>query len=58
MYDSMLMFTGIRTLHFRHFRVGEAAETGVLDQREKRKTAELDTSGDKRAETWQGGVKG
>ena len=26
------MFTGKRPSHFRHFRLDEAAETGVLDQ--------------------------
>ena len=37
--------------------VYEAAEAGVSDQRGKRKTAELHTSGAKRAEPWQGGVE-
>ena len=54
--DLVFMFTGKRTLRFRHFRL-EAAETGVSDQRGRRKTAELHTSGAERAETCQGGVK-
>ena len=32
------------TLYFRHFRLDEAAQTGVLGQRGRRKTAELHTS--------------
>ena len=34
----------------------ETAETGVSDQRGRRKTAELHPSGAKRAETWREGV--
>ena len=54
MYNSMFMFTGKIPLYFRHFRLDEAAGTGVLDQRGRRKTAELRISGAKRAESWQG----
>ena len=53
--DLIFIFTAKRTLYFRHFRLDEAAETGASDQRGRRKTAELNTSGAKRAETWQGG---
>ena len=53
----MFMFTGKRTLPFQHFRLDEEAETGVLEKRGRRKTAELHTSGAKRAKTWQGRVK-
>ena len=35
----------------------ETAETGVSDERGRKKTAELHTSVAKRAETWRGGVK-
>ena len=35
----------------------ETAETGVSDQRGRRKTAELHTRGSKRVKTWRGGVK-
>ena len=38
-------------------RLDEIAEKGVSDQRGRRKTAELDTNGAKRAEARQGGVK-
>ena len=55
--DLIFMFTGKRTFCFRHFRLDEAAETGVSDHRRRRKTAELHTSGAKRAKTWQGRVK-
>ena len=51
------MFTSKRTLYFRHFRLDETTETDVSDQRGRGKTAELHTSGAKRAETWRGGVK-
>ena len=53
----MFMFTGKQTSYFRHFGLDEAAETGVSDQRGRRKTAELHTSGAERAETWHVGVK-
>ena len=53
----IFMFTSKRTLHCRHFRLDKTAVTGVSDQRGRRKTAELDTSGAKRAGIWQGGVK-
>ena len=39
------------------FQKHETAETGVSDHRGRRKTAELHTSGAKRAETWRRGVK-
>ena len=51
------MFKSKRTLNLRHVRLDEIAEKGVSDQRGRRKTAELDTNGAKRAETRQGGVK-
>ena len=54
MYDLMFLFTAKRTLYFRKFRLNETAETDVSDQRARRKTAELHTSGTKRAETWRG----
>ena len=57
MDDLIFMFTAIRPLYFRHFRLEETAETDVSDQRGRRKTAELHTSGATRAETWRGGVK-
>ena len=53
----IFMFTAKRSLCFRQFRLEETAETDVSDQRGRRKTAELHTSGAKQAETWQGGVK-
>ena len=56
-YDLLFMLTSKRTLYFRYFRLDETAAPGVPDQRGRRKTAELDTSGAKRAATWQGGVK-
>ena len=52
---STLMFTLKRTLEFRHFKLDETAATDVSDQR--RKTAELHTSGVKRAKTWPEGVE-
>ena len=57
MYDLMFMFTAKRPLSFRHFRLDEMAETDVSDQRGRRKTAEIHTSGAKQIETWRGGVK-
>ena len=53
----MFMFRAKRTLIFRYFRLDETAEKDVSDQGGRRKTAELHTSGAKRAETWRGGVK-
>ena len=53
----MFMFTSKRILYFRNFRLQETAAMGMSDQRGRRKTAELDTSGAKRAEAWQGEVK-
>ena len=44
------MFTSKQNLYFRHLRLDETSAPGVSDQR-GRKTAELDASGDKRAET-------
>ena len=40
-----------------HIQTDETAETGVTDERGRRKIAELHTSGAKRPETWRGGVK-
>ena len=57
MDDKIFMFRTKRSLYLRHFRLDETAETDVSDQRGKRKTAELHTSGAKRAETWRGEVK-
>ena len=51
----IFMFTAKRTLCFRQFRLDETAETDVSDQRGRRKTAELHTSGAKRAATGRGG---
>ena len=51
------MFTEKRPYIFRHFRLDETAETDVSDPRGRRKTAELHTSGAKRAEPWRGGIK-
>ena len=49
---------GKTTLYLRHVSdIDETAETGVSDERGRRKTAELNTSGAKQAETWQGVVK-
>ena len=53
----MFMFTSKRILYFRNFRLQETAAMGMSDQRGRRKTAELDTSGAKRAEYWHGEVK-
>ena len=47
----IFMFMAKRTLYFRRFRLDETADIDVSDQRRKRKTAELHTSGAKRAET-------
>ena len=47
-----------RPLYLQRFRLDEAAETDVPEQRGKRKTAELHTSGAKRAETWREGKSG
>ena len=57
MDDLMLMLTSKRIFYFRHFRLDKTATTGVDDQRGRRKTAELDTSGAKRAEIWREKVK-
>ena len=48
------MFRAKRPLHLRHTSdTNETAEgTGDPDERARRKTAELHTSGAKRAETW------
>ena len=53
--DLIIMFTEKRAVYSRHFRLDEAAETDVSDQRGSRKTAEIQTSGAKRADTWRGG---
>ena len=50
----IFMFTAKRSLCFRQF-LEETAETDVSDQRGRRKTAELHTSGAKRAATGRGG---
>ena len=55
--DVLFMFRAKRPLYFRHFRLDEKAETDVSDKRGRRNTAELRTSGAKRAETWRGVVK-
>ena len=55
--DFLFMFTSKRTLYLRQFKLDETAVPDVCDQRGRRKTAELDTSGAKRAATWQGRVK-
>ena len=57
MDNLIFMFRAIRPLYFRLFRLDETAETDVSDQRGRRKTAELRTSGAKRTKTWRGGVK-
>ena len=57
MYYFKFMLTAKRTLYFRRFRLDETGAPGVSDQRGRRKTAELHTSGAKRAATWQVGVK-
>ena len=56
MDDLIFMFTAKRLSCFRHFRLDETAKTDVSDQR-GRKTAELHTSGVKRADTWRRRVK-
>ena len=50
--DLIFMFWAKRTLYFRHFRLDSTEETGVSVQRGRTKTAELRTSGAKRAETF------
>ena len=55
--DLIFMFRAERYLYLRHFRLDDTVETAVSDQRGRRKTAELHTSDDKRAEPWRGGVK-
>ena len=51
----VFMFTAKRSLYFRRFQLDETAEKDVSDQRWRRKTAELHTSGAKRAELGDGG---
>ena len=53
--DIIFMFRAKRPLYLRYFRLDETAETCISDQRVRRNTAELQTSGAKRAETWRGG---
>ena len=53
----LIMFRVKRSLYLRHSDTDETADTAVSDERGTRKTAELHTSGAKRAETWRGGVK-
>ena len=55
MDGSIFMFRAKRSLYPQH-QTDESAETSVSDQR-GRKTAELHTSGAKRAETWRGEVE-
>ena len=58
MYYLMFMFRAKRPYYLRHMSdIHETAEKGMPDERGRRKTAELHTSGAKRAETWRGGVK-
>ena len=44
------MFTGRRTLYFRHISLDEAAEAGVSDQQGKEEDRRAHTSGGERAE--------
>ena len=53
----IFMFKAKRRIYFRQLRLYETEETGVSDQRGRRKTAVLNTSGVKRAKTWRGGVQ-
>ena len=57
MNNFILLSTSKRTLYIRHLILDETAAPGVSDQRGRRKTAELDTSGAKRAEIWQEKIK-
>ena len=57
MDDLIFIFTA-NDLYIPTFQTDETAETDVSDQRGRRKTAELHTSGAKRAETWRGGEIG
>ena len=50
------MFRAKQPLHLRHSDLDETADTGVSEERGRRKTAELHTSGAKRAETRGGEV--
>ena len=45
--DDLFMFRAKRPLDLRHFRQDETAEMDVSDERGRRKTAELHTSGAK-----------
>ena len=51
MDDLIFMLTAKRPILFRHLRLDETAATDVSDERGRRKTAELHTSGANRAET-------
>ena len=53
----MFMFRAKRYVHLRRSDIDETADTDVSDERGRRKTVELHTSGTKRADTWRGGVK-
>ena len=53
MDDLIFIFTA-NDLYIPTFQTDETAETDVSDQRGRRKTAELHTSGAKRAEPWRG----
>ena len=55
--DAIFVFTAKRPLHFRRFRLDNTADADVSGQRGRRKTAELHTSGAKRAKFWRGGGK-
>ena len=57
MDDLFLMFRENDIYIFDISDIYDTAETGGSDQRGRRKTAELHTSGGKRAETWRGGGK-
>ena len=57
MADLISMFGAKRPLYLRHSDIDETADTGVSDERRRRKKAELHTSGAKRAETWRREVK-
>ena len=49
--DLIFMFRAKITLYFRHFRLDQAVEMDVSDQRGRRKTADFHTSGARRSET-------
>ena len=57
MDDLIFIFRAKGPLYLRHFSLDDTAETDASDQRGRRKTAKLHTSGAKRDETWRGGLK-